>query len=97
VQSPTSDLADPTLSSVTPSAPVMYPTKQNDKKRINHCISSYMSSTSSGASPSHSLHRPYHARRTQRPGPGGSSSVGSAEGAVVVLGMLGGEVIVVRS
>ena len=56
-----------------------------------------MSSLPSGASPPHSLHLPYHARSTQPPFSGGSSSVGAAEGAVVGLGMLGGDVIVLCS
>lgn len=56
-----------------------------------------MSSTLPGASPSHSLHMPYQARWTHRPFSGGSSSVGAAEGAAVVLGILGGEVIVLCS
>lgn len=55
-----------------------------------------MSSFRSGSSPSHSLHRPYHARSMHSPFSGGSS-VGTADGVVVVLGMVGGGVMVLRS
>ena len=52
-----------------------------------------MSSTPSGTPPVHSLHRPYHAR-SRHSAFSGISSVGAAAGAVVVLGRLGGEVMV---
>jgi len=55
-----------------------------------------MSSLLSGSSPSHSLHRPYHALSMHSPF-SGRSSVGTAEGTVVVVGMLGGAVMVLRS
>lgn len=55
-----------------------------------------MSSFRSGSSPSHSLHRPYHARSMHSPLSRGSS-VGTADGVVVVLGMVGGGVMVLRS
>ena len=52
-----------------------------------------MSSGLSRTLPVHSLHRPYHARSTHSAF-SGASSVGAAAGAVVVLGRLGGEVMV---
>lgn len=56
-----------------------------------------MSSLPSGASPSHSLHRPYQARSTHVSLLGGTELVGAAEGVVVGSGRLGGDVIVLCS
>jgi hypothetical protein len=55
-----------------------------------------MSSLRPDAAPAHSRHSPYHARWTHTAF-SGASSVGAGSGAVVALGMLGGEVIVLCS